>query len=225
MGEEKRLKRQLLLSVLILTICALTSSGALADAWTVFTYDGSNPVVPGLPSDITFTFDNTHLSLNSSKIATVGGSSSMEWTLLFSGIWAVCGTIDESGNYTADPYASFTAHDQGGSIEWKAGTPSGYATQLILGGSFIGDGASTYVSQWGEPICEVKATLALNTHPSIWGAEYNLYEAASHTFLTQYSPVSPAMVPEPMGLLTLLTGAISIAGFGFRARRNRVSEN
>lgn len=221
MGEEKRLRRQLLLSVLMLTICALTSSGAFADAWTAFTYDGSNPVAPGYPSDITFTFDNTNLSLNSAKIVTVGGSSSMKWTLLSSGSWGVCGTIDESGNYTADAYASFTAHDQGGSIEWKAGTPVGYTTQLILGGSFTGDGASTYVSQWGEPICEVKATLALNTHPSIWGAEYNLYEAASHTFLTQYSPMSPPLVPEPMGLLTLLTGAISIAGFGFRARRNR----
>jgi len=210
----------------MLALCAFVSSGeARASAWTAFTYSGSNPVAPGLPSDITFTFDNTHLSLNSSKIVTVGGSSSMKWELLFSGSWGVCGTIDDSGSYTPDPYASFKADGQGGSVEWKAGTPSGYATQLILGGSFTGDGASTYVSQWGEPISEVTGTLALNTHPSIWGAEYNLYEAVSHTFVSQYGPMSPPpMVPEPMSLLTLLTGAISIAGFGFRARKRRVSD-
>jgi hypothetical protein len=221
MGREKRLNRLFLISVLLLALCAVVSSGeARASSWTVFTYDGGNPVAPGMPSDITFAFDNTHLSLNSSRIVTVGGSSSMSWTLLFSGNWGVCGTIDELGNYTPDPYASFKADGQGGSIEWSADTPSGYATQLILGGSFTGDGASTYVSQWGMPIREVPATLALNTHPSIWGAEYNLYEPESHAFLAEYRPVATA-IPEPTGMLTLLSGAISIAGFGFRARRSR----
>jgi hypothetical protein len=221
MGGEKRLNRLFLMSVLLLALCAIASSGeARADAWTVFVYDGDNPVAPGLPGDITFTFDDTRLSLSSSRIVTVGGSSSMSWTLLSSGNWGVCGTIDGSGNYTPDPYASFNADGEGGSIEWNANTPSGYATQLILGGSFAGNGASTYVSQWGTPIREVAATLALNTHPSIWGAEYNLYEPESHTFMAQYTP-DRATVPEPTGMLTLLGGAISIVGFGFRARRNR----
>ncbi len=208
--------------MLILVFCAVVSSGeARASAWTVFAYDGDNPVASGLPSDITFTFDNTRLSLNSSRIVTVGGSSSMTWTLLFSGNWGVCGTIDDSGNYTPDPYASFKADGQGGSIEWNADTPSGYATQLILGGSFTGDGGSTYTGQWRMPIGEATATLALNTHPSIWGAEYNLYLPESHTFVAEYRPA--VAVPEPTGMLTLLSGAISIAGFGFRARRSRGS--
>jgi hypothetical protein len=89
----------------------------------------------------------------------------------------------------------------------------------MLGASFAGNNASTYVCGWGTPICEVTATLALNSHPTYWGPQYNLYDAVDHTFYAPYVQGS-AVVPEPMGLLTLLTGAVSLAGFAFRARRS-----
>lgn len=204
---------------LLVALASLVCSGAAgADSWTVFSYPGGNPIAPGYPSEIAFTLHNGMLSLNSSTIATVGGSSSTTWKLLFSGNWAVCGTVDESGSYARDPYATFVASGQGGHIEWAGNTPLGYSAPLMVGASFAGAGASNYTCQWGRPINDVTATLALNRHPTFWGPEYNLYDSVEHTFYASYAQgASP--VPEPMGLLTLLTGAVSLGGFAHRTRR------
>ena len=212
------MKRLILLSLLAI-LASVTCGGLSADTWTAFSYDGGNPLADGSPADMIFTLDNNHLILNSSKITTMGNSSAMTWTLLFSGDWAACGTIDESGDYIPDPYASFVQEGQGGDIQWANHTPVGYQAPLMLGRRFDGDGAATYTSRWGEPIGEVSASLVLNTHPSIWGSEYNLYEPVMHTFAASYLP--DQAVPEPSGLLSLFAGGISLLGFGFRTLKNR----
>lgn len=205
---------------LLFTFIMLTCSQLSADTWTAFTYDGGNPLATGSPSHMSFTFDNNLLSLNSSSIRTVGGSSAMTWNLLFSGNWAVCGTIDEFGAYVPDVYASFEADAQGGYVRWAGNTPDGYQTRLLVGMPFEGNNATAYTSQWGSPIGEVRASLALNTHPTIWGSNYNLYESVSYSFTAAYTPITAATpVPEPTGLISLLAGAVSM--MGFRAKRNR----
>lgn len=212
------MRRPYFLCTLIAFATLVFSGAAVADSWTVFSYPGGNPIAPGYPSEIAFTLHNGMLSLNSDTIATVGGSSSTTWKLLFSGNWAVSGTVDESGSYAPDPYAKFVASGQGGHIEWAENTPIGYSAPLIVGASFAGDGASSYTSQWGRPISDVTATLALNSHPTFWGPEYNLYDSVGHTFYAAYAQ-GAAPVPEPTGMLTLLTGAVSLAGFAHRTRR------
>jgi hypothetical protein len=210
------LKRIALLFAFIIIACSHLS----ADTWTPFAYDGGNPLATGSPSQMSFTFGNNHLSLNSNSISTVGGSSAMTWNLLFSGNWAVCGTIDESGAYVPDLYASFETDGQGGYVRWANNTPDGHLTSLLVGMPFEGDGATAYTSRWGSPLGEVTASLALNTHPSLWGSNYNLYEPVSHSFNAAYSAVHPmAAVPEPSGLISLLAGGISLLGCG--VRRNR----
>lgn len=214
------MRNQLLISAFVIVLCAFISGvGICADTWTVFSYPGGNPLAPGSASEIVFTLNNGVLSLNTNTIATQGGSSANTWTLLFSGNWAACGTIDDSGGYVPDPYATFHASGQGGHIEWAGSTPSGYTAPLMLGASFAGDGAATYTASWGSPIYDVSSTLVVNRHPTYWGPEYSLYESASHTVYATYAQTAGSMVPEPASLLALLTGGISIAGFGLRARR------
>lgn len=203
---------------LLFAFIILTCSQLNADTWTAFNYDGGNPVANGSPSQMAFTFNNNRLSLNSSRIWTVGGSSAMTWTLLFSGSWAACGTIDESGAYIPDVYASFEADGQGGYVRWAGNTPEGYRTRLLVGVPRTGDSAAAYTSRWGSPIGEIRASLALNTHPSIWGSDYNLYESVSHSFSAAYMPVQA--VPEPTGLLSLFAGGVSILGFGMKRNRH-----
>ena len=212
------MKRLILLSLLAI-LASVTCGGLSADTWTAFSYGGGNPLTDGSPADMVFTLCSNHLSLNSSKITTIGNSSAMTWTLLFSGDWAACGTIDGSGDYIPDPYASFVQEGQGGDIQWANHTPVGYQAPLMLGRRFVGDGAATYTSRWGAPIGEVSASLVLNTHPSIWGSEYNLYEPVMHTFMATYPPVQA--VPEPTGLLSLFAGGISLLGFRFKTLKNR----
>ena len=189
-----------------------------ADTWTAFSYSGGNPLANGSPSQMSFTFDNNRLSLNSNRIWTVGGSSAMTWTLLFSGSWAALGTIDESGAVIPDVYANFEADGLGGGyVRWASNTPAGHSTTLLVGVPFEGNGAAAYTNRWGSPIGEVTASLALNTHPSVWGSNYNLYDPVSHSFSAAYEPVQA--VPEPTGLLSLLAGSISI--MGFMTKKNR----
>lgn len=200
---------------LLFAFIIFASARLCAETWTAFTYDGGNPLASGSPSQMSFTFDNNRLSLNSNRVWTLGGSSAMTWNLLFSGSWAACGTIDENGAYVPDAYASFEADGLGGYVRWASATPSGYHTNLLVGTPFAGNGAAAYTSTWGSPIENVSASLALNTHPSMWGSDYNLYEPMSYRFSAAYTSVQAvAAVPEPIGLVSLLVGGISMLGFG-----------
>jgi len=213
------MKKITLLIALIIVAC----SGLSADTWSVFTYDGGNPLGTGSPSSMLFTFNNNQLALNSDKVWTAGGSSAMTWRLLFSGNWAVCGTFDENGAYIPDAYATFVIEGLGGYVQWAGNTPSGYQTSLLVGMPFSGDGATVYTSQWGGPIGDVSASLALNTHPTMWGSNYNLYEPASHSFNAEYIPATAvvAAVPEPAGMVSLLFGGMAVLGFVGKRKVNR----
>lgn len=206
------MKRTALIFTLIIVACSQLS----ADTWSAFTYDGGNPLADGSPGQMSFSFDNNHLSLNSSRVWTVGGSSAMTWSLLFSGNWAVCGTIDEFGAYVPDSYATFESDGQGGYVRWASNTPGGYQTNLLVGMPFEGDGATAYTSRWGSPLGDVTASLVLNTHPSIWGPNYNLYEPVSHSFSAACTPTPAA--PEPSGLISLIAGGMSLLGFGMKRK-------
>ncbi|MEN6372374.1 MAG: PEP-CTERM sorting domain-containing protein [Armatimonadota bacterium] len=196
--------RFLLLSMLTI----LTISGVHADTWTVFQMDPSwTPSDKYCPRDLTFTFSDGRLSLNSRATSTGGGGSSTHaWQLLFSGSWAATGTIDNSGSLVRDPYATFNYDGYGGHIDWASDTPSGYTAQLLIGYRFNGDGAATYQNYEGEqPVGEpVMGTLVLWDYLALRPLEDDLYTLQNHAFTV-------TAIPEPSSLPAL---GIVLSGLG-----------
>lgn len=167
--------------------------------------------------DITFTFENNTLSLNTSWIGTWPGSSCEGWELLSAGRWAVCGTIDESGYLLPDQYATFDIENNGGHVRWAQDTPSGYVAPLLLGHSFIGDGSATYSNRIYENIIDsTDGTLVLRDYLPMRLDEQDFYTADQYTFYA----TNPASVPEPSGISVLIPSILGLAG----ALRHRASK-
>lgn len=186
--------------LILILLVMLTASSIYADTWTVFEMDPSwTPSDEYCPRDLTFSFTDGRLSLNSRATSIGGGGSSTHvWELVFSGNWAAVGTIDESGNLVRDPYATFVQEGYGGYIDWASDTPYGYTAPLLLGCLFNKDGAMTYRNfADGKPVGDpITGTLVLWDHLALRPLEYDTYIRQSHEF-------SATFVPEPSSMATL----------------------
>ncbi|MEN6521726.1 MAG: PEP-CTERM sorting domain-containing protein [Armatimonadota bacterium] len=211
--------RLLILSMLTI----FTVSAVHADTWTVFRMDPSwEPSDEYCPRDLTFTFSGGRLSLNSTATSTGGGGSSTHtWQLLFSGNWAVAGTIDETGSIIRDPYATFIYDKHGGYINWASDTPSGYTTQLLLGYRFDGDWAETYQNyEYEQPFGEpVTGTLVLWDYLVRCPLENDIYTPQNHEF-------SVTAVPEPssIGILGFAVWGLGTVSIRKKQQRRREVE-
>ena len=191
------------------------SASFAAATWTVFSVPEVywSRIPDWSPRDITFTLDSDILSLNTQAIGTDSGSSSVAWKLMFSGDWAVFGSVDPSGALTRDPYASFNYDGLGGSISWATNTPDGYTAPLLFGYDFTGNGATTY-SEYagGEPSgVETTGTLVLKEYLPMRSHEQDIYTAQSHD-LNSGNIVYVSNVPEPPALVAMLCGIVGLAG-------------
>ena len=169
----------------------------------------------GGPRAIIFTLANDTLSLNTTGISTGGGGSSTRvWELLFSGNWAAFGTIDSSGSLVPDLYATFLYDGHGGRVQWARNTPFGYTAPLMLGSSFIGDGAATYYDySYSEPTGRsTRGTLVLWSSLARRPLEDDTYTARSHTFYVVSN------IPEPSSVLALFCGLVCLAGAALRRK-------
>ncbi len=196
-------------------IAAFASGGVVcaSETWTAFVNPG-NPAAPGSTSDITFSLDNGRLSLNSSTITTVGGSSSMTYSLQLSGLWAVCGTMDEEGSFTADPYATFLQDELGGTVNWSINTPSIWTTNLVLGGSFPDGGASYCGNWWGTGLPSVDGTMVIEKRQTMYQSNVTYQRLDGHAFAISSGPTvsfTPP-VPEPSSIVGLALAIGTVAG-------------
>lgn len=201
------------LAIVITLLTAVAGGTARCDSWTVQQLVGTNPYGGHTYRSIVFIFDGTYLTLNTNYIETYDMVATiLETTLIASGNWAVCGSV-RNGEWTPDPYATFVIEGNGGHIEWAFNTPAGYITDLLLGASFIGNGAARYdwtMPAYGYPVWQsgsVTATLIRDyRHDGFWPSEcYAIVQPVSHTFVATYP------VPEPSSILALICGLGSIA--------------
>lgn len=189
--------------VLVIVGVLILGSSASAVSWVVFDVDRDfpyyhNPLIG--PGQIVYNLEDNHLTLNPDSVHTVGGSSAYHWNLLFSGRWAVVGSIGVDDVLTPDPYASFVETEHGeGYVSWDSATPDGYTTSLVLGGWFIGNGAATYQEQNVFPSDTVTGTLVL--HRMFQGGIGHEYELRSHTLDITYQ-----VVPEPSCMIMFALG-------------------
>ncbi|MBI2844407.1 MAG: hypothetical protein HYX78_13500 [Armatimonadetes bacterium] len=198
------------------------TTSSYAGSWTVFELAPWEEPGEGGPRNIVFTFENNVLSLNTEAVSVgSGGSSTQVWQLLNSGSWAAIGSVDGSGDLVADPYASFVTNGFGGYVEWSPDTPTGYTAPLLLGHSFNGNGAATYQSySFGEPVGEpVSGTLTLWSYLPRRELEDDTYTPVGHTFYASNVAGSVPAVPEPLGIVALISGLVGLAGIAFRSRR------
>lgn len=203
--------RLLLVIVGVITICNPVS----AVSWVVFDIDRDfhsyhNPLIG--PGQIVYNLDNNQLTLDPDTVDTIGGSSAYHWNLLFSGQWAVLGSIGLDDVFTPDPYAGFVETGVGeGRIDWAEGTPDGYTTNLILGGAFAGDGAASYQERNAFPEETITGTLVL--HRMFQGGSGHEYEVRSNSI-----PIAYQAVPEPSSLIMFLIGLPGLRGLRQRRR-------
>lgn len=200
-------------TVQIIILLAMMTAGISTHAlsWTAFDVDrdvhySHNPIEG--PTTMTFILENNTLNLDNNQVRTVGGSSAHQWFFEYSGLWAVCGSVNTEGVCTPDPYASFIESGPGsGTVQWSDTTPEGYITRLILGGSFTGNGARTYENIYnGQSRGYTTAALAL--HDMYLGGNAHNYTALSYTFDIANNE---ALVPEPAGIMLTLWGLGSMA--------------
>jgi hypothetical protein len=198
------------LVMILIVVCA----SCQADSWTAFSNTG-NPPVDGYANEFVFSLVDGRLSLNAHEIVTVGGSSSMSYTLLTAGEWAVCGVIDASGILARDPYATFIADGIGGYISWHPDAPYGHTTSLILGGVFANNEAATFTgSWWGNDLPPVTGTLLVQGVQTFYQTNVMYDSLDSHSF-------DVVNVPEPSSLLALAAGGVGLSGMIGRSRLRR----
>jgi hypothetical protein len=216
--EGERLVKKLLLSVFLLLLVSISGT-AFSESWILFVNLG-NPPINGNPNEMVFNLNNNVLSLNTPNIITVGGSSSMSYSLLFSGQWAVCGQVDNAGQLIQDPYASFVVDGDGsGHIAWSTTTPYGYTTNLLLGADFTGNGASSYAGSWyGMGVDPVAGTLVLQQQQTTYRTNVLYSDMGYHVFQIAKNP---QVVPEPSGLIGMIL--VGSAAFGAYKRSRRIA--
>lgn len=198
------------IALVICILLSLTASYAAAESRTLFQWSssmGTNPVEWG-PTDITFTFEDNQLSLNTHAVQTVGGSSAIRWELMFSGEWAVCGSIVDN-QLIRDPYATFIPSDNhNGSVQWAENTPVGYSTHLLLGADFEGCGKRSYTPLYGGIRgAPISGTLVLMEAPAFRADYYYKYWKEAEGF----AAYAPSMaVPEASSLALALPGILGL---------------
>lgn len=200
---------------LALAVCGT----AHTDIWVAFDSPEWAELPEWSPTQMVFTFDGGRLTINTSTISEDSGSGTESWTLLFSGDWAVLGTIDDSGSLVPDSYATFVYDGYGGYVDWVADTPSGYIAPLLLGASYIGDGAMTYeeYAEYQPTGYTVTGGIVLWNNLPMRQGERELYTALGHTFYAD----SSVQVPEPAGILAMLTGLSGFLGLMVRRRTGK----
>lgn len=193
--------------ILCILFSFLTASVCLGATWNLAALS-DNTETEGDFKDITFTFENNTLALNTEAIATWPGSSCEVWQVIFSGNWAVCGTVDGSGNLISDTYATFDINGNGGHINWAQNTPSGYVAPLLIGYSFTGDGSVTYTNRiYDNVIDTTNGTVVLRNYLAMRLDEQDFYTHLDHAFYATYPTV-----PEPGSIITLMSGLIGLVG-------------
>lgn len=201
-------RRHLVLLTFLLPLVFFFNGTAWAERWVVYDYYYNGN---GLAGSIYFDFDGSNLSLGSSSFGYSTYNDTITNTLLFSGSWAVLGSVQDNA-LVPDPYARFVQTSAGsGSIVWAPDTPYGYCAPLLLGSMFSGNGAATYQSVQQE----VPGTLVVWTRANRSGLfVQNYYLGVQHTFYAINETV-----PEPSSLPAVLCGLGGVVGVSLRRKR------
>ena len=202
------MRRFLLLMVFSVMIVSAMCNSVSAERWVVYDYCYWGN---GSAGSIYFDFDGQNLMLGSKSYSWNGYTEKITSTLLLSGTWAACGTI-QGNMMTPDPYAQFVATPDGtGSVSWLPGTPQGYTAPLIIGARFDGSGAASYEPSYDR----FTASAVVWTRVNMSGiSNRDSYFSADHTFYATCNSV-----PELSSLFALSAGIGSIGGIIIRKRK------
>lgn len=210
--------------LIVIAIFLATAGVGQCETWVVQTLVNVDQQDHETFQSMTFSFDNTHLTLNTSYlrtwVANTLNTTTYSLTLIPSGNWAVCGSVS-NGVLTPDPYATFVPSGNGGYVHWVPGAPSGYQAHLLLGAAFAGNAAATYdwtLSHYNDVLQSgsVTATLIRDYRTDGFWA----YQCSADVAPISHDFVVNSPVPEPSSILALLCGIGGLGGVMWRSRRD-----